>query len=72
MATASGIVIVDGIGRPTERAVTARPEPNSDVSLGGTTDILLSDFAIPVVSVPFVTMEDSARSEALLTLSPHG
>ena len=34
------------------------------------TDIVLSEFDIPVIAIPFVTMADAARIEVLLTLTP--
>jgi hypothetical protein len=68
--TVPGTMTVNTIDQPSEWAVEARLEPNGDVSLQGETDIVLSDFDIPVIAIPFVTMSDAARIEVLLTLAP--
>jgi hypothetical protein len=69
--TIPGTMIINAIERASEWAVEARLESNGDLSLQGETDIVLSDFDIPVVAVPFVTMSDAARIEILLTLTPN-
>ena len=68
--TIPGTMTVNAIDQATDWAVEARLESNGDLSLQGETDIVLSDFDIPVVAVPFVTMADAARIEILLTLTP--
>ena len=68
--TVPGTMTVNTIDQPSEWAVEARLEPNGDLSLQGETDIVLSDFDIPVIAIPFVTMSDAARIEVLLTLTP--
>jgi len=49
----------------------ARREEGGTVSVRGTTDIVLSDFNIPVFTSSFVTIEDSARIEVLVSLAPN-
>ena len=61
---------INAIDQSAEWAVEARLEANGDLSLQGETDIVLSDFNIPVIAIPFVTMSDEARIEVLLTLTP--
>ena len=68
--TIPGTMTVNAIDQAAEWAVEARLESNGDLSLQGETDIVLSDFDIPVVAVPFVTMADAARIEVLLALTP--
>jgi hypothetical protein len=68
--TIPGTMTINAIGQAAEWTVEARLEANGDVSLQGETDIVLSDFDIPVVAVAFVTMADAARIEVLLTLTP--
>jgi len=68
--TVPGILTINAIEQASEWAVDARLETNGDLSLKGETDIVLSDFDIPVIAVPFVTMADAARIEVLLTLTP--
>ncbi|MEN8238767.1 MAG: YceI family protein [Actinomycetota bacterium] len=68
--TIPGTMSVNDIEQAAEWVVEARLESNGEISLQGETDIVLSDFDIPVVAVPFVTMTDGARIEVLLTLTP--
>ena len=68
--TVPGTMTVNSIDQPSEWTVEARLESNGDLSLQGETDIVLSDFDIPVIAIPFVTMSDAARIEVLLTLTP--
>ena len=68
--TIPGTMTINTIEQASEWAVDARLESNGDLSLTGETDIVLSDFDIPVVAIPFVTMADAARIEVLLTLTP--
>jgi hypothetical protein len=68
--TVPGTMTINSIEQASEWAVEARLETNGDLSLQGETDIVLSDFDIPVVAIPFVTMSDAARIEILLTLTP--
>jgi hypothetical protein len=68
--TIPGTMTINTIEQSAEWAVEARLEANGDLSLQGETDIVLSDFDIPVVRVAFVTMENGARIEVLLTLTP--
>lgn len=68
--TIPGTMTINAIEQASEWAVDARLEANGDLSLKGETDIVLSDFDIPVIAVPFVTMADAARIEVLLTLTP--
>ena len=65
-----GTMMINAIEHSTEWDVEARLEANGDLSLQGETDIVLSDFDIPVIAIPFVTMSDAARIEVLLTLTP--
>jgi polyisoprenoid-binding protein YceI len=69
--TVPGTMTVNSIDQPSEWAVEARLESNGDLSVQGETDIVLSDFDIPVIAIPFVTMSDAARIEILLTLTPN-
>jgi hypothetical protein len=62
---------INAIEQASEWAVDARLESNGILSVTGETDIVLSDYDIPVVAVPFVTMADAARIEVLLTLAPN-
>ena len=68
--TIPGTMTINAIEQASEWAVDARLEANGDLSLKGETDIVLSDFNIPVIAIPFVTMADAARIEVLLTLTP--
>jgi hypothetical protein len=70
LLTVPGTMTVNSIDQPSEWVVEARLESNGDLSLQGETDIVLSDFDIPVIAIPFVTMSDAARIEVLLTLTP--
>lgn len=67
MFTVTGVLTINDITLPSTWQVEARVEPNGDLSILGETDIVLSDFDIPVVSSGFVTMEDSAHLEVLVS-----
>jgi hypothetical protein len=65
----TGDLIINQIAMETTWVVQARVEADGSLSVQGETDIVLSDFDIPVVT-GFVTMEDSAHLEVLLTATP--
>jgi uncharacterized membrane protein YidH (DUF202 family) len=69
--TVPGTLTINAIEQTSEWAVDARLESDGTLSVTGETDIVLSDYDIPVVAVPFVTMADAARIEVLLTLAPN-
>lgn len=67
----TGDLIINQITMETTWVVQARIEADGSLSIQAETDIVLSDFNIPVVT-GFVTMEDSAHLEVLLTATPDG
>lgn len=66
----TGVLTVNDITLPATWQVEARVEPNGNLSILGETDIVLSDFDIPVVTGGFVSMEDSAHLEILVSAAP--
>jgi|GEM_PF-1412389 len=64
-----GNLTVNGISLPTTWQVQVRVEADGSLSIQGETDIVLSDFDVPVVT-GVVTMEDSAHLEVLLSVTP--
>lgn len=65
-----GFLTINDITLPSTWQVEARVESNGTLSILGETDIVLSDFNIPVVSSGLVTMEDSAHLEILVSAAP--
>ncbi|MGI9585860.1 MAG: YceI family protein [Acidimicrobiia bacterium] len=68
--TVVGDLTVNAITHPTVWIVEARLETDGTLSVTGETDIVLSDFDVPVVTSNFVQMEDAATLEVLLILTP--
>ncbi len=66
----TGDLTINNITLPSTWQIEARVEPNGDLSIHGETDIVLSDFNIPVISSGLVTMEDSAHLEVLVSATP--
>jgi hypothetical protein len=66
-----GTLTINSIPKASQWSVDARLEGDGSLSVQGETDIVLSEFNIPVVAAPFVTMSDGARIEVLLSLSPN-
>lgn len=69
-ASVVGDLTVNGITQQTTWLVEARLESDGTISVTGETDIVLSDFDVPVVTSNFVKMEDGATLEVLLSLAP--
>lgn len=65
-----GTLTINGISKEVTWAVEARVEPNGTLSILGETDIVLSDFDIPVLEASFVTMVDGAHLEVLVSAAP--
>jgi polyisoprenoid-binding protein YceI len=65
-----GVLTINDITLPATWQVEARVESDGTLSIQGETDIVLSDFNIPVVTGGFVTMEDSAHLEILVSAAP--
>jgi hypothetical protein len=63
---------VNGITLPSRWIIQARIESNGTLAIKGETDIVLSDFDVPVISSGFVTMTDAAHIEVLLVAEPAG
>jgi len=68
--TVPGTMTINGIDQSIDWAVAARLESDESLSVQGEANIVLSDFNIPVVAVPFVTMSDGARIEILISMAP--
>jgi len=66
-----GTMTVNGIDGGVTWDMEARREENGTVSVRGSTDIVLSDYNVPVFTSTFVTIEDSARIEVLVSLAPN-
>ncbi len=69
-ASVIGDLTVNGITQPTTWLVEARLESDGTISVTGETDIVLSDFDVPVLTSNFVQMQDAATLEVLLSLAP--
>ena len=65
-----GDLTVNAITLPATWVIEARLESNGTLSIQGETDIVLSDFDVPVVTTGFVTMTDAAHIEILLSAEP--
>jgi hypothetical protein len=72
MFSVTGELTVNDISLPTTWTIEARLESNGTLSITGETDIVLSDFDVPVVSSGFVTMTDAAHLEILISAEPAG
>jgi hypothetical protein len=68
----TGDMTVNAITLPATWVIEARLESNGTLSIKGETDIVLSDFDVPVVTSGFVTMTDAAHIEILLSAEPSG
>jgi len=68
--TVVGDLTVNGITHQTSWDVEARLEADGSLSVTGETDIVLSEFDVPVVTSNFVEMQDGATLEVLLSLTP--
>lgn len=68
--TISGDLTINEISLPTEWTIEARIETDGSLTILGETDIVLSDFEIPVQTSGFVTMEDAAHLEILVSAVP--
>lgn len=68
----TGDLTVNGITHRATWSIEARFEANGTLSIRGDTDIVLSDFGIPVLSSGFVTMTDAAHLEILISAEPAG
>jgi len=68
----TGDLTVNDITLPATWLIEARIETDGTLSITGETDIVLSEFNVPVISSGFVTMEDAAHIEILFSASPTG
>lgn len=68
----TGDLTVNDITLPTTWLIEARVEPDGTLSITGETDIVLSDYDVPVLTGGFVTMEDAAHIEILFSAHPTG
>jgi hypothetical protein len=68
----TGDLTVNGITLSAVWAIEARIESDGSLAITGETDIVLSEFAVPVISSGFVTMTDTAHIEVLLSAEPAG
>jgi polyisoprenoid-binding protein YceI len=68
----TGDLTVNGITMPATWVIEARLESNGSLSITGETDIVLSTFNVPVIATGFVTMEDAAHIEILISADPSG
>lgn len=68
--TVDGFLTINDITLPSTWQVEARVETNGTLSILGETDIVLTDFDVPIVTGGFVTMEDSAHLEVLVSATP--
>ncbi len=71
MFEVTGDLTVNDITHETAWQIEARVEENGTLSIKGETDIVLSDFDVPVTT-GIVTMEDSAHLEVLVSAEPTG
>lgn len=67
----AGDMTVNGISQPVSWDVEARVETDGTLSVTGETFIVLTDFAVPIVTEGFVQMEDGATLEILFSASPN-
>lgn len=65
----TGTLTVNGISLPTVWQIQARVEADGSISIQGETDIVLSDFDVPVLTGT-ITMEDSGHLEILVSAVP--
>ena len=63
---------MNGVSRPTVWTIEARVETDGSLSIKGETDIVLTDFNVPIRTSGFVIMEDSAHLEILISAAPSG
>lgn len=70
MLSIPGTMTINGLEEEVEWAVEARLESNGNLSVQGETDIVITDFDIPVVTSSFVQMTDAAHIEVLMTFAP--
>ena len=66
----TGDLTVNDITLPATWLIEARLEANGSLSITGETDIILSAFDVPVISSGFVTMQDAAHIEILISAEP--
>ena len=66
----TGDLIINQITKQTTWIVQARVEADGSLSIQAETDIVLSDFDIPVVTTGLVTMQDAAHLEVLFSATP--
>jgi len=66
----TGDLTINEITMPTTWDIEARVEPNGTLSILGETDITLSDFDVDIIESGFVTMEDAAHLEVLVSATP--
>jgi hypothetical protein len=70
MFEVTGDLTINQITKQTTWIVQARVETDGSLSVQAETDIVLSDFDIPVVATGLVTMEDAAHLEVLFSATP--